>query len=58
MDTWLRPARLAGRDGDALVIAAPNAVTRDRLEARMLPGLRAVAAARFGAPVTFRVVVA
>lgn len=58
VDTWLRPAHLAGRDGDALVIAAPNKVARDRLDGRMLPQLRAVAAARFGAPLTFRVVVA
>lgn len=57
VDTWLRPAHLAGRDGDALVIAAPTKVARDRLDARMLPQLRAVAAARFGAPVTFRVIV-
>jgi hypothetical protein len=57
IDTWLKPAQLIGRDGDALVIAAPNAVARDRLDARMLPQLRAVAADRFGAPVALRVVV-
>jgi hypothetical protein len=57
IDTWLRPARLAGRDGDALLIAAPNAVARDRLDARMLPQLRAVAAATFGAQIALRVVV-
>lgn len=56
--TWLRPAYLAGLDGDALLIAAPNAVARDRIEARMLPQLHTVAAERFGSPVTFRVVVA
>lgn len=58
IETWLRPSRLAGRDGDALVIAASSVVARDRLDARMLPQLRAVAATTFGAPVTFRVVVA
>lgn len=58
IETWLRPSRLAGRDGDVLVIAASSVVARDRLDARMLPQLRAVAATTFGAPVAFRVVVA
>jgi hypothetical protein len=57
VDTWLRPAYLAGRDGDVLLIAAPNSVARDRIETRMLSQLQAVAAATFGMPVALRVVV-
>lgn len=57
IDTWLRPARLAGRDGDTLLIAAPNKAARDRMETRLLPELSAVAERQFGSPVAMRVIV-
>ena len=58
LESWLRPAALIGRDGQTLVIGAPNAVSRERIATRLLPALREALAATIGAPVEVSVVVA
>ena len=57
LETWLRPAALIGRDGETLVVGAPNAVARDRIATRLLPALRQALAATIGAPLAVAVVV-
>jgi hypothetical protein len=57
LETWLRPAGLIGRDGETLLVGAPNAVARDRIATRLLPALRDAIAATIGAPVRVEVVV-
>ena len=57
LETWLRPAGLIGRNGEALLVGAPNAVARDRIVTRLLPALRDAFAATIGAPVGVEVVV-
>ena len=57
LETWLRPAGLIGRDGETLLIGAPNAVARDRIATRLLPALRDAIAATIGAPLGVEVVV-
>lgn len=56
LETWLRPASLIGRDGETLLIGAPNAVARDRIATRLLPALREAVAATLGAAVELAVV--
>ena len=58
LETWLRPAALIGRDGETLLVGAPNAVARDRITTRLLPVLRDAIATTIGAPVDVEVVVA
>jgi hypothetical protein len=58
LESWLRPAALIGRDGETLVIGAPNAVTRERIATRLLPAVREALAATIGAPVAVSVIVA
>ena len=57
LETWLRPAALIGRDGETLVIGAPNAVSRDRIATRLLPAVRDAIGATIGMPVGVAVVV-
>ncbi len=57
LETWLRPANLIGRDGDTLIVGAPNAVARDRIAARLLPALREAIAATIGVVVGVEIVV-
>ena len=57
LETWLRPAGLIGRDGETLLVGAPNAVARDRITTRLLPALREAVAATIGSPVGVEVVV-
>ena len=58
LESWLRPAGLIGRDGETLVIGAPNAVSRDRIATRFLPAVREAIVATIGSPVGVSVVVA
>lgn len=58
LETWLRPAHIARREGETLIVAAPNAVARDRIVARLLAPLRAALAATIGAAVEIGVEVA
>jgi len=57
LEAWLRPAALIGRDGETLVIGAPNAVSRDRIATRLLPAVRDAIGATIGMPVGVAVVV-
>jgi hypothetical protein len=57
VETWLRPARLIGRDGATLPVGTPNAVARDRIVSRLLPALREALAATIGLAVAVEVVV-
>jgi hypothetical protein len=57
LETWLRPAALVGRDGDTLIVGAPNAVGRDRIATRLLPALRRALAATIGVALDVAVVV-
>jgi hypothetical protein len=57
LETWLRPARLVGREGGTLLVGAPNAVARDRIAGRMLPALREALGATIGVPLAVAVVV-
>ncbi len=56
LETWLRPASLIGRDGEMLLIGAPNAVARDRIATRLLPALREAITATVGVRVEIAVV--
>jgi hypothetical protein len=53
----LRPATLIGRNGETLLLGAPNAVARDRIATRLLPALRQAIAATIGVAVEVEVVV-
>jgi chromosomal replication initiation ATPase DnaA len=57
LETWLRPAALIGRDGETLLLGAPNAVARDRITTRLMPALREALAATIGVTVGIEVVV-
>ena len=57
LESWLRPAALIGRDGETLVMGAPNAVSRDRIATRLLPAVREALGATIGARVSVTVVV-
>ncbi|MCC7024410.1 MAG: hypothetical protein IT338_16410, partial [Thermomicrobiales bacterium] len=57
LETWLRPAGLSGRDGETLLVGAPNAVARDRIVARLLPALAAALAATIGVDLPVAVVI-
>jgi hypothetical protein len=57
LETWLRPAALIGRDGETLLVGAPNGVARDRIRTRLLPALREAIAATVGTPLAIEVVV-
>jgi hypothetical protein len=57
LETWLRPAALIGREGQTLVVGAPNAVARDRIAGRLLPALREALAATIGVAVEVAVAV-
>lgn len=57
IETWLRPAALIGRDGETLIVGAPNAVARDRITSRLLPPLREAIAATLGTDVGLSIVV-
>jgi hypothetical protein len=57
VETWLRPAALIGRDGETLLLGAPNAVARDRIATRLMPALRQAIAATIGVTVGIEVVV-
>ena len=57
LETWLRPAALIGRDGETLLVGAPNAVARDRIATRLMPALRQAIAATIGLAVAVEVVV-
>jgi hypothetical protein len=56
LETWLRPASLIGREGETLLIGAPNAVARDRITTRLLPTLRDAITATLGVAVEIAVV--
>jgi hypothetical protein len=56
LETWLRSASLIGREGETLLIGAPNAVARDRITARLLPALREAITATIGVRVEIAVV--
>jgi hypothetical protein len=56
LETWLRPAGLIGRDGETLVVGAPNVVARDRIASRLLPALRDALAATVGVGIEVKVV--
>ena len=56
LETWLRPASLIGREGETLLIGAPNAVARDRIATRLLPALREAITATLGVAVEIAVV--
>jgi hypothetical protein len=56
LETWLRPASLIGREGETLLIGAPNAVARDRITTRLLPALREAITATLGVSVEIAVV--
>ena len=58
LEAWLRPAALIGRDGETLLIGAPNAVSRDRIASRLLPAVRDAIGTTIGMPVGVAVVVA
>jgi chromosomal replication initiation ATPase DnaA len=57
LETWLRPAGLIGRDGETLIVGAPNAVARDRIATRLRPVLLDALAATIGVPVRVEVIV-
>jgi hypothetical protein len=57
IDTWLRPTALVGREGQTLIVGAPNAVARDRIERRLLPAVRDAIAVTVGTDVDVSVVV-
>jgi hypothetical protein len=57
IETWLRPAALIGREGDTLIVGAPNAVARDRISTRLLPALQEAITATVGVPLGIAVVV-
>jgi hypothetical protein len=57
IDTWLRPAALIGREGQALILEAPNAVARDRIARRLGPAVRDALARTLGTAVELTVVV-
>ncbi len=57
LQTWLRPAGLVGRDGDTLLVGAPNGVARERIVSRLLPALREAIATTIGVTVGIEVVV-
>ena len=57
LEAWLRPAALIGRDGETLLIGAPNAVSRDRIATRLLPAVRDAIAATIGVKMSVAVVV-
>jgi hypothetical protein len=57
LEAWLRPASLIGREGATLVIGAPNTTARDRINARLLPTVRAALARVVGTPLPVTVVV-
>jgi hypothetical protein len=56
LETWLRPASLIGREGETLLVGAPNAVARDRITTRLLPALREAVTATLGVNVEIAVV--
>ena len=56
LETWLRPASLIGREGETLLVGAPNAVARDRIATRLLPALREAITATLGVGVEIAVV--
>lgn len=58
LEAWLRPAALAGRDGETLLLAAPSRVARDRIAARLLPEVRRALAQVLGTEAPVSVVVA
>lgn len=58
LDAWLRPAALIGREGETLLLGAPNRTARDRIAARLLPAVRAALAQVVGTPLPVAVVVA
>ena len=57
LETWLRPAALIGRDGETLLLGAPNAVARDRIATRLMAALREALGATMGVTVGIEVVV-
>jgi hypothetical protein len=57
LEAWLRPAALSGRDGETLLLGAPNRVARDRIAARLLPAVRAALAQVLGTSLPVAVVV-
>jgi hypothetical protein len=57
IETWLRPAALIGRDGETLLLGAPNAVARDRIVTRLMPALRQAITVTIGVRVGVEVVV-
>ncbi len=57
LESWLRPAALIGRDGETLILGAPNGVSRDRIATRLLPAVRAALGATIGSSVGVSVVV-
>jgi hypothetical protein len=57
VETWLRPARLVGREGATLIVGAPNGVAREQIERRLIGPLREALAATVGRPVGVTVVV-
>jgi hypothetical protein len=57
IETWLRPAALIGRDGETLLLGAPNAVARDRIVTRLMPALRQAITVTIGVRVGVEVLV-
>jgi hypothetical protein len=58
LEAWLRPTALSGREGDTLLLGAPNSVARDRIAARLLPAVRAALAQVLGTSLPVAVIVA
>lgn len=57
LENWLRPAALVGREGETLIVGAPNAVARDRIATRLLPAVREAVTATVGKAMELSVVV-
>ncbi|MFN8589898.1 MAG: hypothetical protein U0031_00460 [Thermomicrobiales bacterium] len=58
LETWFRPASLVGREGDTLLVGAPNEVARERLGTRLDGPLGDALRAVIGASLPVRVVLA
>lgn len=54
--TWLRPAVLAGRDEQTLLLRTPDAASGERITRRWLPDLRSAILATTGAALDVRVI--
>jgi hypothetical protein len=58
LEAWLRPAGLVGREGDTLIVGAPNRVAQERIARRLMPALAAALEGTIGIALPITVVVA